>query len=225
MPNDFVFTKPVRLLYTHSLITPVAFKSKGGAAGKPRYNVQALIPKDHPQLKALMDVILGLAAEKFPGADVTKLGLPLKDGDKLFATAAALTPPKDKPYYRGHMVLMAQKPEKNLKDELLAPPRLVVAQGGAWNEYADAQRILAKPFFYNGVLASLSVQFKEYPGFGGGITCYLDRLGSLNVGEHIQVGRDDEDVLGSVDSFNEYVGHVTAESVVASQPGSAASPW
>ena len=221
MPNDFVFTKPVRLVYTNSLIAPIAFRDKSGVQGLPRYNTQALIPKDHPQLGDLEKLILGLAAEKFPGRDVKGLGLPLKDGDRLYAEAKARG--KDRPFYPGHMVLFAQKPEKSRAGTVLAPPRLVVMQSGKWVEYSDEQRPLAKQFFYNGVLVSLAVQFKEYPGFGGGVTCYLDRLASLNTGEHIQVGRDDDDVFGSTDNYSEYVGHVTAEPPSAGMPSG--NPW
>ena len=177
MSNDFVFTKPVRLVYTNSLITPIAFRDKSGVQGLPRYNTQALIPKDHPQFGDLEKLILWLAAEKFPGRDVKGLGLPLKDGDRLYAEAKARG--KDRPFYPGHMVLFAQKPEKSRAGNVLTPPHLAVRQPGKdpitgediikWVEYSDEQRPLAKQFFYNGVLVSLAVQFKEYTGFGGGV--------------------------------------------------------
>lgn len=224
--ENFVFNKPIRLLYTNALIGPVAFRNDDGTQGSPRFNMQGLIPPDHPQLGAFQQLVLKVARNDLP-AHVDAAGqwtheglkLPLKNGDRLIAESVAKArakgkEPPDRSFYAGQMVLLAQKPEKSRAGAVLNPPGLVVLQNGKMVEYADAQRPLAKDFFYSGVMASVSVQLKGFTGFGGGVTCYLDRVLSLNTGDRIPVGRDDESTFGSADSYSEYVGHVSVESVI-----------
>lgn len=248
---ELVLNPPGRLLYTDSLMQPKAFKDKSGAEGLPRYNVQVLLPGAHPLVNQLILDLLKTADEAFPARQIKAmatqqgpvpafmalsqpggLGMPLKNGNQLLATAQANG--KEREFYRDTWVLMAQKPEKNRKGDLLVPPVLSVMQNGKPVRYEDANRPLAKQFYYNGVYAAGSFQFKDYPGFGGGITCYLDRLCSLNAGPDetgramvgagkIVIGRDDEDVFGSADSYSEYMGHVSAESIVP-QPGIVGAP-
>ena len=219
--ENFVLTKPGRLVYTHSLIAAVPFRNDDGTTGLPRYNCQVLIRKDNPQLGELQAVVTKVASAAFPGRDVQTLKLPLRDGDKL-NTERAQRAKAALDFYSGHFVLFAQKPEKSRAGAMLNPPGLKVLQGGQHVDYSEpAQRMLAKPMFYNGVLASVSVQFKAFSGFGGGVTCYLDRVLSLNVGDLIPIGRDDDSIFGTPDSFSEYVGHATAESPSAGM----ANPW
>jgi hypothetical protein len=40
---NFTFTKPIRLLYTDSLIQPKKFKNDDGTEGMPRFNIQGII--------------------------------------------------------------------------------------------------------------------------------------------------------------------------------------
>lgn len=235
--ENFVFTKPIVLLHTSSLIAPMAFRNEDGTTGLPRFNCQGLIPPDHPQLAEFQALVLKVAQAGLPahlGDDgqwsAAGLKLPLKSGDRMIAESAAKArakgkEPPDRSYYAGQFVLMAQKPEKSRAGALLTPPRLVVLQGRQHVEYADTQRTLAKSFFFNGVLAAVSVQLKEFSGFGGGVTCYLDRVLSLNVGDPIHIGRDDESVFGTADSYSEYVGHISAEMPSAGMAASAPSPW
>jgi hypothetical protein len=96
-------------------------------------------------------------------------------------------------------------------------------QGGQWKNYSD-QREIAKPFFYNGVEALMELQFVAYDLQGGLVKCYLRRAASFNIGTPIPIGRSDDEVWGSADSYSEYVGRVTAETVMPPQAG-AASPW
>ena len=231
---NFTFTKPIRLLYTDSLIQPKKFKNDDGTEGMPRFNIQGIISPDHPQLAEYGQAILNVARQALP-AHVDSTGawtheglkLPLKSGDQMIAEAAAKArargrEPGDKSFYAGQKVMFAQKSERSQAGALLVPPILVVLQGGQKVRYEDEQRSLAKSFFYNGVLAVVSVQLKAYTGFGGGVTCYLDRLMSLNMGDRINIGRTDDDVFGSSDDYSQYVGHVSAEAVLPPQAG---QPW
>ena len=210
--ENFLINPPGRLVYTDSLIAPKAFRSKDGAGGLPRYNCQVLIAETNPVIPQLQALILKIAAEKFAPRDVRTLKLPLKSGISLNGERVTQgKQPLD--FYPGNFVLFAQKPEKSRAGALLTPPGLKVLQGGKPVDYSN-RRDLAKSFFYNGVLAAVSVQFKDFSGFGGGITCYLDRVLSMNSGDLINVGRSDEDVFGSADSYAEYVGTISAESVL-----------
>jgi len=224
---SFTFTKPVRLLYTETLLQPKKFKNDDGTEGLPRYNLQGIIPPDHPQLGEFYGLVLQVAQQALP-AHVDQTGqwspqglkLPIKSGDQMIAEHQAKArargkQPADKAFYAGQWVVFAQKPEKSQAGNLLQPPVLVVLQNGQKVRYEDEQRSLAKPFFYNGVLASVSVQLKGFTGFGGGVTCYIDRVLSLNTGERINIGRSDDDVFA--DDYSQYVGHVSAESVVPLQ--------
>lgn len=62
------------------------FKPRGVNGGEPKYSVQLIIPKNHPQITILKTVILDAAKEKWAskmkGADFPKwLKNPLRDGD------------------------------------------------------------------------------------------------------------------------------------------------
>jgi hypothetical protein len=226
--ENFVLTPPpARLLYTNALIAPQPFRDKGGVQGAPRFNVQVLIPEDHHQIDALQTVILKAAFAEFPAlgikerlvrgedvdavyADIGKrLNFPLKYGADLADEAKKNG--NDRPFYNDSvMVLMAQKPAKSRTGADLNPPRLVVLQNGQMVDYSEPPaRALAKEFFYSGVSAVGSFQLKGYTGFGGGVTCYIDRLLSLNTGDHIQVGADDESVFGKAERYSEYMGTVS----------------
>ncbi len=208
---------PVRLLYTNALIAPVAFRGEAGATGAPRYNVQLLIPEAHPQLAEIKQTVMAVANQAFPGrqwAGTSNNGLPLKNGAVLNAERAQKgKQPFD--YYAGQFVLMAQKPEKSQKGVVLDPPVLKVLMNGQYTEFAGVQRPLAKDYFYNGVLAVGEFQLKAYSGFGGGVTCYMNRLYSINSGEKIQVGRDDEEIFGPTESMTQYLGSATTHDPLA----------
>ena len=238
MSTEITLYPPVPAIYTKSLLVPKAFKGKDGTEGQPRYNAQFLLPGDHLQVPELMTTCLKLADAAFPARGIKAmvqaqglqaayltlmtqgLGLPLKNGNTMLAAATAAG--KDRPFYKDVWVLMAAKPEKNKAGAMLAPPALRVLVAGKIVAYDDAARPMAADAFYNGVLVSGKFQFKEFAGFGGGVTCYLDRLLSMNTGTKIEIGISDEDTFGSPDRFTEYSGTVTNENVLAS-PG--ASPW
>ena len=229
----YVFTKPVRLLYTDGLMQAKPFIGEDGTKGAPRYSCQCLIPEDHPQLEEFKSLVLRLAREGLPAhvdeeGKWTPVGLKLaiKSGASLIAkanakaTALGRTPP-DRSFYAGQYVLSVNAYATDQNGVARTPPRLVVYQNGQQVPYVDEERPLAKRFFYNGVLASVAINVKAFTGGDGGVTAYINRVLSVNSGEPINVGRSDEDVFGSSDNFSEYVGHVTAESPSAGM----ANPW
>lgn len=78
--------KNVRIGYVN------VFKPRQSEAGKePQYSVQLLIPKDHPQLSTIKEMIASAAIEKFDkdmkaaaGKWPARLNFPLRDGDAEF---------------------------------------------------------------------------------------------------------------------------------------------
>jgi hypothetical protein len=236
--GDYVtlkINKPVRLIHTGSLMQPRAFKDRAtGAEGAPRYNCRMLIESDNPFVIDIMTIALKLAHVESPARGIKALvgtqglqaayltllaqglRLPMQNGNSILAEKAAAG--KDCPYYQDVWVLNASKNEKTLKGVFRAPPALRVLQNGKIVPYDDEARPLAKNYFYNGVKASAEVQFHAYAGMGGGVSCSPEYLMSLNTGDRIQIGRSDEDIFGSPDSYAEYVGTVTNESVIAGMP-------
>lgn len=213
---------PFIVLYGEDLLTAKPYRDPvTGILGAPRFGCQAIIPNDHPQLADLKSTVLKVWADAF-GGDAGKL--PLKSGDKINAERVA---GGKKPYdiYAGAMVLYCKSNEKTADGRVLMPPRLVVLQGGKMVDYQNEQRQLAAPFFYSGVKACGAFKFQAYAGMGRGVTCYVERVMSFNTGDRLAIGKSSEDVFGSVDSYAEYVGRVTAESVVPQAAAGTASPW
>lgn len=203
--------EPFTLLYAEDLMTATPYTDPAtGVAGAPTYSCQCIIPATHSLIESLKSTLMQMAGSAFPGMNIK---YPMRLGDQL--NAARIAKGK-KPYdhYVGAFVLFAKSNEKTLLGKMLMPPRLVVLQNGAMVDYADAQRPLAAPFFYSGVKACGAFTLQGYAGFGGGITCYIDRIISFNTGDKISIGKSNEEVFGSADSMAQYVGHVSAESVM-----------
>ncbi len=210
---------PFRLLYAEDLVTAKPYRDPvTGVLGPPAFRAQAVIPKSHPQLDEMQRLILEVGLP-FPNGR-----LPLKDGDRLNAERTAAG---KKPFdiYANAMVLYVKSNEKALDGRVLIPPRLSALQGGAIVDYMNETRPLAAPFFYSGVDACGAFKFQAYAGMGSGVTCYVDRMISFNKGERIQIGKSSDDVFGSVVSYSEHVGHVTAETPSAGMAQPPANPW
>lgn len=217
---------PVRIIGTEGLMTPKAFKNADGTMGSPEFRLRCLVPQSHPQLAELNAIIIRLAQQAFP-ARVDQngqwthygLNLPLKSGEQAIAEAAAKAQAANRKapemdYMQGQLLLSTHTGEKKRDGTMKDPPLLAVKQGGEFKRYEGQFRPAAREFFYNGVYASVEVSLKAYAGGSGGVTCYLNSVLSLGVGDRINMGRSLEDSFGSADSYDEFIGHVSAESVV-----------
>lgn len=82
-----IVTSTHRLSYVH-LDKPYAFKNDNGEDGKANYTATLLIPKEHPDVARLTEIMRGVHASeatgKFKGLPFTstKLWNPLRDGDE-----------------------------------------------------------------------------------------------------------------------------------------------
>jgi hypothetical protein len=223
-PVDFNVNPPVPIIFVDTLLAAKPVRAKDGTVGAPRYGVNALIAMDHPQMQQMKDLIIRLAMAAFPDRRDPSTGqwssvgltLPLKSSDKEYA--------------KGHLVLNAGKPERgrpvgNEPGALLVPPRLWTINGGKYVQFDGPTRPAFAQLVWDGVLASLAVQFKAYLGMGGGVTCYLNDVVTMNSGDKIEGVRADPAArFGHADSFAQYQGHVTAHDPAAGYTGVPASP-
>jgi hypothetical protein len=218
---SFQMTKPAPLVWAH-VITPRPARKINGETIAPSFEATFLLPADHPDLAAIKAMLSKAAtgfdkfADKIAGnkaagrAALDGIKFPLESGTKIADQAKAKG--KDREFLRGTAMLKGKSNVTKRDGTPLSPPRLVVLQGGKYVRYSDDhERELAKKFFYSGVLAIGTFNFAPYPGMGGGISAYLNEILSLNAGEKINTGVDDEAKYGDPNAFSGYVGKVSAE--------------
>lgn len=225
--EQFQMTKPAPLIWA-SIITPrPARRLPSGDTVEPAYEGTWLFPPDHPDLSTIKAMMAKAATGFAPFAEriaankeagralLDKIAFPIKNGNKVADHGAAADPPKDREFARG-MALLKAKSNVEIKTgpkkgQPLSPPKIVVLQGDRYVRYSDEhERQLAKKFFYSGVLAVGTFAFAPYAGMGGGVACYLNEILSVNAGEKITTGGDDEAKYGNPDQFKGYVGHVSS---------------
>lgn len=223
--EQFQMTKPAPLIWSHLIVPRPARKMKNGETSEPCYEGTWLFPTDHPDLAAIKAMMARAAMAYGPFADkiaankaagrapLDGLKFPLENGNTV--ADKGVTAGKDREFARG-MALLKAKSNVEIKTgpkkgQPLSPPRLVVLQNGQYVRYSEEhERPLARKFFYSGVLAVGTFAFSPYAGMGGGVACYLNEILSLNAGEKIATGVDDEAKYGSPDTFKGYVGHVSS---------------
>lgn len=224
--EQFQMTKPAPVIWAHVVTPRPERRLKNGETVEPAYQASWLFPPDHPDLPTIRSILAKaiagydadsvkakIEANKAAGrAPYDDLKFPLTNGDKTADRGKATD--KDREFCRGMAILQGKSnvvikagPKKG---QPLSPPRLVVLQNGKYIRYQDDERPLAKRFFYSGVLAIGTFGFVPYAGMGGGVSAYLNEILSLNVGEKIATGVDDEAKYGSPDTYKGYVGHVSA---------------
>lgn len=232
--EQFVMTKPAPLVWAH-LVTPRPERVVQGEKYASQYEATFLFAADHPDLAAIRQ-LLGKTASGFDKfADKLQankaagrppfdgLKFPLENGNKLAEQGAAKG--KDREFARGMGLLKGKANVAKRDGTPLSPPRLVVLQNGRYVRYNEEhERPLAKKFFYSGVLAIGTFAFVPYTGMGGGITCYLNEVLSLNAGDKIATGVDDEAKYGDPNTFKGYIGQVSAEDPMAGAEA-AEIPW
>lgn len=190
-------TEPAPMVWIN-LVKP----RSGDQKRKPRFETTFLLRPDSADLKRIEAEIQQIAAEKFGHMPQS---IPLARGDRLADEAKAKG--KDREFLRGYIRLSAHAPVAKLNGDPLMPPRIKVVLNGAIIDRTD-DRALAQPALYSGVLTIGTLSFAAYEGMGGGISCYVNEVLSLNKGERINTGVSDEERYA--EALNKYVGHVSA---------------
>lgn len=223
--EQFQMTKPAPIVWAHVVAPRPARKMVNGEMAEPAYEATFLFSAEHPDLATIKGLLAKTATGFAPFADkiagnkaagraaLDGLKFPLENGNKIADKGVATN--KDREFARG-MALLKAKSNVEIKTgpkkgQLLMPPRLVVLQNNQYVRYSEEhERPLARKFFYSGVLAVGTFGFSPYAGMGGGVAVYLNEILSLNAGEKINTGVDDETKYGSPDTFKGYVGQVSS---------------
>lgn len=214
--EKYQMVKPAPVIWAH-LIKPRPARTINGNAYKAQYEVTFLFAPDHPDLAAIKTMLGSIAMAQFGRVD--NLKYPLENGNKLADAAQAKG--KDREYLRGKVMF---KPHGLVTRQdgvtPVQPPRLLVLSGGKYVRFEnEAERPAASKFFYNGVLAIAEVSLGAYTGMGGGVSAYLNEILSLNSGERINAGVDDEAKYGAADKWSQYVGTVSSVDPTLGAPG------
>lgn len=189
----FTLSHEVRLVW-ESVITPKAEHKYNGSIIPAKFEAKFLIGPTHPDREAIIEIVNDLAAQTFgPNFSETHPGLkfPISTGDKLADEGRAMDPPKDREFFRGMGVIDAHSAYKKQNGQLAKPPGLILYRGeGDYRVFGEDERMSAKPFFYNGVEVLGEFSFSPYTGMGGGVTCYINELVSMNTGERLAGATD-----------------------------------
>jgi len=201
--SQYQMTKPAPIVWVN-----VVAPRPAGAKNQERFQAAFLLTKDHPDFAPMTAMMAKVVKDKFGKTD--GYGFPLQRGDKVADDAAAKG--RDREWARGKEILEAhsnvrKRGVNGAPGELLNPPRLVVLRDNKYVRYQDEERALAKPAFYSGVMAIGTFGFVAYEGFGGGVSCYLNEILSLGVGEKINTGVDDEAKYGAP---TQYIGKASS---------------
>lgn len=183
-----------------NVIEKTQVKRNGKPTGEPKYSANFEFEPDSPDLARCKAAAVAVAREQWPGVDLKTLKFPFEDGTRLADKAEANS--KKREWSRGKAVLTART---TTELELSA----IVA--GQYREFPD--RKLAKPYFYTGVFCGAEFLFKAYDAIDEngkpGVTCYLQKIISLNVGKKLTNG------ASSAEIFKHYVGMAKAEDPTA----------
>ena len=171
---------PVRFLYGN-VITPKVSDYGSGRKSPPHFEVQAGIPLDHPELKALKAQMAAVAKAKFGTTE--GVSFPLKDGTKMADKAKGRG--KNRERCRGYIVFKASSAAEY-------PPSLAYMANGSGVDVEDSMRQQSAAKFYPGVWIGEEVTFKAYEGNDGNIpnsvVAYLSNVVSLGFGEKLGGG-------------------------------------
>ena len=181
------------------------------------YQATFLLTPDHPDFAEINRICGELAMAEFGTYEGKKM--PIRAGDNDANAARNMTPPKDKEFLRGKIILQAHSKVKKMDGTTANPPRLIVYDKvtNKYERFSEPhERAQAQSKFYSGVYATGSFAFATFTGFGGGVTAYLNEIVSFNVGDKIITGVDDNERLGDA---SKYVGHVGTTSPINPMAG------
>lgn len=178
---------PVVMMYP-DLITPRGFGKRGQERGAPKYGAQFVFPSDHPELAELKKLMAAVAKARFPGASLSDLTFPIRDGNKMIANAVAKAtregtpdPSKKLEWAKGKAIIAARSK---------FPPMLTVKANGKFVDLTSPDLLQAnKDAFYPGVKVLVEFNFQAGPRTKeeekDWVTAYLQGVISLNTGERL----------------------------------------
>lgn len=198
--HTYVMTAPARMLYPQRLITAEAYtETKNGvkkAKGEPKFSVDFLLPKDHPDAAGIRKAIIDCAVAKW-GSAGGLTAIPMRDGDKL------LKEEKNNDYYKDNFVV---------KSASLYQPKLAAVVNGQLTDLDsdDQKKTVGTKVFYSGSnglgeFNFVATEIKQPDGhICKYVTAYIQKAVGLGTGERIKGAG------GSASgTFAHVVGHVS----------------
>lgn len=222
MTTKFVLTHPVEIAFPPALHDKRKLVRQAGGAPKfvtvpasdpdGRWEATFLFAADHPNLREIKQLCLAIAESKQPGItrDQNAWQYPWQSADAFIAKQEGKVdaPKRDNDWLRGKVLL-------NAHTNLYVPRLCVLLPGrGVVDFNDDAARLTVKDKFYAGVecLAEFNFQwFNASNRAPPGVTCYLNRVLSLNRGERRAGGKTGQETFGA------YIGHLSAISPTGGQ--------
>lgn len=197
---------PVILSYP-ALTKAEQFKGKGDFY----FSSEFILDAGSDDFKSFWSIAVAAAKAAFPGRDVVaewKQGLfafPFKKGEDIIKEKqeAAVEAGKDYDGKADHL-----KGKIVLKGKTKIPPSLAVFEGGKLSDVTPQNTGLHEKKFYGGCEALVELNFTTYEVNGNpGVKAYINSVVSLNKGKAFGNQRS------AVDTFKDYVGHASGESV------------
>jgi hypothetical protein len=206
--TQFRMTTPAPIVWVYA-INPKPENVKLKKA--PRYEVTFVLDRQHPDWAPLEKIMVEVCTAKF--GSVAGRKFPAKDGTKEaddaqnFRRPDGSPAPKDREFARGKILVSTHALVVSSKRAPVPPPRLVVMMpDGSFKRFEAHERAAASQHFYAGVHAIGEFGITAYEGMGGGVSIYLNELLSLNYGDRISTGIDDEAKYGEMRRFAGHVG-------------------
>jgi len=181
--SEKIVLKNVRLSYEH------IFKADSIGDSDPKFSATWIIPKDHPQIKAVKEAIIKALDEKFPGkrkngAWPNGFHNPLKDGDELA---------DDHPEYAGCYILPASSRNR---------PLII---GRRKEAIVEEDGVIYSGCYCN---ASLAAAGFEYEKIKKGVTIYLNGVQFVQDGERLagfDASGDFDDLDGDSNDYGDII--------------------
>lgn len=211
------------ILSRPDVFVPKKYKdpATGVVADKANYSAKFILAPDHPDLAGIRKAIVKVAQAAKPGIDLRALNHCLGKGDDEIAKAKQKQGANyagDADWLAGTAILGAKTGEK-------FPPVLSVLDKGTNIQSIDKGAVqrgwltLSTPdlkarytdLFFFGAEVAAEVVIYWYPGFGGGVSAYLQKVGILGGGTRHSGGRS------TSEAFSGFAGNISNESVVGNQ--------
>lgn len=207
--STYAMTAPAVLAFP-SLLTPRKFKRNGKEQGEAKYGGTWVFDPNHPDVKGLKDTAAKAARAKWPSRPLSEVKFPFKDGNKEVEKRKAKLEKEGKTY-SGDADFMLGK--LVLKAASKYQPGLAIILNGKPIDLQDALLEAHKGKFYFGVETLAQFNFVAYDavkdGDPDGVTCYVNKVLSLNKGERLSGGASAAEV------FKGYVGQASPEDPTA----------
>lgn len=196
----FTFNTPVMCAFPN-LFEAKAVKRKGKETGDPKYSLNLVVPKDHPEYALFRAHVAKVARAMFPDKPFSDMKLCIADGTKLAEKRKAKSGKDDGDFQRDKMVIVSRSKYR---------PALSALVGGKIVEFSDENIALAKKYFWFGVECCVQVNCTAYDAIDEdgkpGVTAYLQSVMSLNKGKRIAGGGQ-----SAAETFKGYVGKQSME--------------